>query len=254
MTLNPDQFQVRADEEYRGDDVTFTATEPTTTFNGRAIEVPRGVLTYTPPKEGVVPAARGGVGGATRGSAKDRQREFPVVREGGYVGPPSIHDRSPMQTTWLKPHPGGLDDLAVGTEHQGRGISTHLINAAQEVHQERYGRGTFAMPDRDTSLSDDSKGVADHYGVPTPHNDRWSESKASRDNWADSKVNNRIMRSLGNPGRLGPVVPVTSSLQTKLQSAGLAPGPEPRQEQVHQPSMLKGKKSSAPQVKGRYLS
>lgn len=246
MTLNPQQFQVRADEEYKGGEVVLTATEQADSF-GRNVEVPRGTLSYSPPKELVVPAARGG---GRLGNHKD----YPVTRAGSYVGLPSVLDRGPMQTTWLKPEPGGLDDLAVGTEHQGRGISTHLINAAQEIHQERFGRGSFAMPDPDTSLSDDSKGVADHYGVPTPHNDRWSESKTGRDDWADRKVNDRIMRSLSSPDRLGPVVQPTSSLQDKLQSVGLAPGPEPRQEQVHQPSMLKGKKSSAPQVKRKYTS
>ena len=246
MTLNPDQFTVR-----NGFDGTITVSELQGDGRPGRFEVPVGVIDYQAPEERIVPAALEGQHSAGHG--------FPVTNEhGGISYPPGdrpVGRRRPMQQTWLQPVRGGLDDFYVHPAHQGRGIGGMLLNAAQEVHQQRFGRGSTVGADPETSVSADTVGVAAHYGAGhmVDTMDRWTESKGSRDFQAQEVVASRARRSLkyGASHTLGPEIDIKTSLQDKLRHAGLAPEPAPPSDGSKQLSMLSGKRSNAPRIKKR---
>ena len=246
MTLNPDQFTVR-----NGFDGTITVSElQKVDSNPGRVEVPVGVIDYTAPSERVVPAAVEGM--------NPDEHSFPVTTEYGPQYLPRerpVGRRKPLQTTWLTPTQGGLDDFYVHPAHQGRGIGGMLLNAAQEVHQQQFGRGSFVGADPETSVSADTVGVAAHYGAGhmVDTMDRWTESKSSRDFQAQEVVASRARRSLkyGASHTLGPEIDIQTSLQDKLRHAGLAPEPAPPSDGSKQLSMLSGKRSNAPRIKKR---
>lgn len=248
MTLNPDQFTSRS-----GPDGVITVSELQKVDDkpGR-LEVPVGVISYEPPSERVVPAA-------LEGQNPDKH-SFPVTTPHGpqyLLRDRPAGRRKPMQTTWLYPTQGGLDDFYVHPQYQGRGIGGMLLNAAQEVHQQQFGRGSFAGADPETSVSEDTVNVASHYGAGemVGGHDRWTESKMSRDYQAREMVAARARPALrhGPMAALGPEIDIQTSLQDKLRHAGLAPDPTPTPDGSKQLSMLSKKRSNAPQVKKRLL-
>jgi GNAT superfamily N-acetyltransferase len=225
MTLNPDQFTARLGKGQQApgwERITLSERIDDGT------EQPRGTIEYVPPSVSL---------------AGGRRMPFPADETG--------------QTRWLNQHPGALDDFYVDPEHQGRGIGGMLLNAAQEVHQQRFGRGSVAGANEGTAVSDDTIGVVNHYGAGSAieRAGRWSESKVSRDKVASAVVAMAKYRvhQYGPQGALGEPVEIQTSLQDKLHRAGFTPEPEPPSDGSKQLSMLSKKESKAPQVKKELL-
>lgn len=257
--LNEDQFRITGVKARVGpsafDDDTerITVSETGASYNGYSWdkgEFPRGVISYTPPSERPVHVA----------TPEYRHRtdlNFPVVKANGEVASPEWRSSGVAeQQTWLSPNPGGLDDFYVHPAHQGRGFGSLLLNAAQDYHQQRFGRGSVIGTDPDTTVSKDTVNVVKHYGASSiiEDNGKWDESKGERDDHAAVQVymaSNRVRRH--GPESLGREIHPQTSLQDKLHRAGFTPEAAPPPDGSKQLSMLSGKKSSAPRVKKKLL-
>lgn len=211
------------------------------------------------------------------------------AKEGTLVGNARYPRSGEVQGQMFRQSPAELDMLAVDPRHHGQGIASRLIDMGVAEHQARFGQNS--VPRISESLSADSSAMANKLtgrrhgqtwgtGVAAPEVDEWGDSVKPEHEWARAKLAEHhgapeALREEAdwhaqNPGdEDGPARPVrqypTGDLSRDIGLyTGTVPPEAPRDApdqstwgpkgtgEGKQLSFLKGTKSNAPQVKGKY--